>query len=256
MEDVTIIVQGKISQDAYNFWLENYKDYKVIISTWIDTNIDFVNIHDNFKIVLSQIPSVSGDQNLNYQLVSTINALECVTTKYVIKIRGDEYWSNLQYIANTIKVQSNKIHTSPVFFRHWSFAEYHISDHLICGTTENLLCMFRETKHNFDTGKLNISKWFLDGKFWKWAHTHAPEERLTKSYLNIKNPNTFEKIDGRILMKENFNILDIDVLKPYKIKANIFKVEWKDNFIPERNYSISTIDQLFSEEPYKRNDGR
>ena len=35
------------------------------------------------------------------------------------------------------------------------------------------------------------------------------------------------------------------------IKANLFKKEWKDDFIPERNFSISTIDQLFSDEPYK-----
>jgi hypothetical protein len=251
MEDVTIIVQGRISQEAYDFWLENYKQYKVIISTWVDNQINFLNIHDNFRIILSQIPLLSGDQNLNYQLISTINALECVTTKYVIKIRGDEYWSNLENIVNTIKKNEDKIYTSSVFFRHWSFAEYHVSDHLMAGTKENMSLMFKETKHNFDNGKLNVSKWIIDGKFWKWGNTHSPEERLTKSYLNAKHPNKFEKIDGRILMKENFDILNIDVLKPYKIKANCFKVEWRDNFIPERNYSISTIDQLFSDEPYK-----
>ena len=38
---------------------------------------------------------------------------------------------------------------------------------------------------------------------------------------------------------------------PYKIKANLFKVEWYEGFIPEKNYSISTIDQLFSNDPYK-----
>lgn len=254
MKDVTVILQGRITQEAYDFWIENYKDYNVIISTWVDNKINFGNIHDNFRILLSQIPILSGDQNLNYQIVSTLNALECVKTKYVIKIRGDEYYSNLENIANLIKSKPNIVFTSPIFFRHWSFAEYHISDHIIAGTTENLLLMFRETKHNFETGKLNVSKWIIDGKFWKWGHTHSPEERLTKSYLNAKHPNTFEKIDGRILMKQCFDILDLEVLKPYKAKANCFKVEWRDNFIPERNYSISKIDQLFSDEPYKRND--
>jgi hypothetical protein len=52
-------------------------------------------------------------------------------------------------------------------------------------------------------------------------------------------------------MKENFDILNIDALKPYKVKANLFKKEWKDDFVPERNFSISTIDQIFSDEPYK-----
>lgn len=251
MKEVTIVVQGRISQDAYDFWIKNYKDYNVIISTWVDNKINFSNIHNNFKVVLSQIPAITGDQNLNYQVVSTLNALECVRTKYAIKIRGDEYYSNLENVYNQIKFRPDLIFTSPIYFRHWNFAEYHISDHLIAGTTENLLLMFKETKHNFDTGKLNVSKWILNGKFWKWGHTHCPEERLTKSYLNAKFPNQFEKIDGRILMKQSFSILDLEVLKPYKAKANIYKVEWRDNFIPERNYSISNIEQLFEEEPYK-----
>ena len=57
--------------------------------------------------------------------------------------------------------------------------------------------------------------------------------------------------DAYCMDLNNFDILNIDLLKPYKIKANLFKKEWKDDFIPERNFSISTIDQLFSDEPYK-----
>ena len=47
---------------------------------------------------------------------------------------------------------------------------------------------------------------------------------------------------------------DIDTnsnLKPYKVKANLFQKQWNDSFIPEQKFSISTIDQLFSDEPYK-----
>ena len=35
-------------------------------------------------------------------------------------------------------------------------------------------------------------------------------ERITKSYLNAKEPFRFEKVDGRIIMMEHFNILDIE----------------------------------------------
>jgi hypothetical protein len=111
--------------------------------------------------------------------------------------------------------------------------------------------MFKESKYNFDTGKVNNSKWKVNGEFHKWVVTHAPEERITKSYLNAKEPFRFEKVDGRILMKEHFNILDIELLYPYKIKANLFRKEWTKEFVPERNFSISTIEQLFAEDPYK-----
>ncbi len=254
MEDVTIIIQGKLLQECYDFWIKEYTSCPVIISTWVDTNIDFKNLPENFIVLLSPYPLEFGPQNLNLQIISTLNALKRVTTKFVIKLRGDEYYSNLQYIRNSLLVDPVKIHTSPIFFRAWQYAEYHISDHIMAGTKENLLLMFGETKHNFDTGKLNISKWKVDGKFHKWVTTHAPEERITKSYLKAKEPFRFEKVDGRILMKDHFDILDIDLLHPYSIRANLFRKEWKNDFIPERNFSISSIEQLFANDPYKRND--
>jgi len=51
-------------------------------------------------------------------------------------------------------------------------------------------------------------------------------------------------MDGRHLMIENFEILDIKKLEPYKVVANIFNTQWTEGFIPERNYSISNINKL------------
>lgn len=251
MEDVTIIIQGKLEQESYDFYIKKYDNCKVIISTWIDCVVSFNNLPKNFKVILSPLPSENGDQNINYQIVSTLNALEMVTTKYVIKMRGDEYWSYPENIYQSIKSAPEKLWSSSVFFRAWQYAEYHISDHIMAGTTDNLLILFKAAKFNYDNNRLNVSKWKVDGKFHKYVKTHAPEERLTKSYLEAKEPQRYEKVDGKFLMKEHFDILNIDLLKPYKIKANLFKKTWKDDFIPERNFSISTIDQLFSDEPYK-----
>lgn len=251
MEEVTIVIQGKIIKEAYDFYIKKYFNCKVIISTWVNTDIDFSNIPANFKIILSPVPDKAGDQNLNYQIVSTLAGLEAVTTKFAIKLRGDEYWSYPENIYEEIKLQPDKIHTSSVFFRAWDFAEYHFSDHIIAGKTENLMLLFKSAKFNVDNNRLNVSKWKIDGKFHKYIHTHSPEERLTKTYLEAKDPERFGKMDGRFLMKEHFNILNIELLKPYLIRANLFKKEWRDDFIPERNFSISTIDQLFSDEPYK-----
>jgi hypothetical protein len=253
MEDVTVIIQGRLLQESYDFYVKNYRDFPVIISTWIDNEISFKNLPPNFKVVLSQYPTDFGDQNFHLQIISTLAGLQMVKTKYSIKLRGDEYWSNPNRILKSIKYKPNKIWTSSVFFRAWQYAEYHISDHIIAGTTDNLLIMFSECKSIFDNGELNLSKWKINGKFHKWVKTHAPEERITKAYLRAKSPNTFESVDGRLLMKEHFDILDIQTLKPYKIKANLFKMIYED-FIPEKNYSISTIDQLFSNNPYENND--
>ena len=251
MEDVTLIIQGRLYQDSYDFYVKNYTQFPVIISTWTDCKIDFSNIPDNFIVILAPLPLDSGKQNINYQLVSTLNALKRVTTPLVIKIRGDEYYSNIESIYNQIKMEQNKIHTASIFFRAWQFAEYHISDHIIAGTKERVMLMFKETKKNFDTGEMNISKWKLEGKFHRWITTEAPEERITKSYLNSIDPFRYDIIDGVILMKEHFDILDITKLFPYKIKANIWEAEWDNKeFIPEENYSISNMYQLGSDTPY------
>lgn len=252
MNDVTILIQGKITQESFNFYVKNYLDFPVIISTWIDNQIDFSLLPDNFIVILSPYPKDYGEQNLNLQITSTLNGLEKVTTKFVIKLRGDEYWSNPYYIYNLIRNNSEKIFTSPIYFRAWQFAEYHISDHIIAGLNQNLLKMFLSAKTNFEQGTFNVTKIKEDGKFIKYHPTHSPEERLTKSYLSAVENERFEKIDGRILMKEYFEIIDISMLKPYKAKANLYNVEWNSNFIPEDNWSISNIDKLFSAEPYKK----
>jgi hypothetical protein len=252
MNDVTILIQGKLLQESYDFFIKNYLDCPVIISTWVDNTIDFTTLPSNFVVILSAYPQDHGQQNLNLQITSTLAGLEKVKTKFVIKIRGDEHWSNMYYIYNSIREIPKKIFTSPIYFRAWQFAEYHISDHIIAGTTENLLIMFNQSKINFEENKLNISKIKENGKFVKFHPTHSPEERITKSYLNAIEKNRFDIVDGRILMKENFEILDLSMLKPYKAKANLYQVEWNNNFIPEENFSISNIDKLFSAEPYKK----
>jgi len=251
MEDCTIIIQGKLDLESYEHYTNKFVNCPVIISTWAGTTIDFSNLPKNFKVIISPLPLESGDQNINYQVVSTLNALEFVKTKYCIKVRGDEFWTYPENIYQAIISQPDKLHCSSVFFRAWQYAEYHMSDHIIASTTDNLKLLFISTKYNWENNRLNVSKWKIDGKFNGYIHSHAPEERLTKSYLEAKSPERFEKEDGRVLMKENFEILNIDYLKPYKIKANLFQTFWYDNFIPEQNYSISNIDKLFSDEPYK-----
>ena len=220
MKNVTILLQGKILQPTIDFYVENYPTANVVISTWIGSELNFSNLPETYKVVLSKLPPNSGFQNINYQLISTLTGLKLVDTDYVIKIRGDEYFSNMEYVANEVAMNPKKIHCSPIFFRHWSFIPYHFSDHLIASTKDNLQLMFEKTKLNVD----NLLIWYeKDGKresYWE------PEINFTRSYLMAKEPKRWDKVDGRKLMVDNFEILDIQQLHPYKIVANIFKAEW------------------------------
>jgi len=246
MKNVTILLQGKILQDSVNFLIKHYPTANVVISTWVGTKVDFSKIPQSYNVILTPLPVEGGHQNINYQILSTLKGLQFIETDYVIKLRGDEYYSNLDYVAYEIAMNPSKIHCSSIFFRHWSFMEYHISDHIIAGTTENLKLMFESTKFNLENGLVYHIRDGEKFEFWE------PEINLTRSYLMSKESVRWGKVDGRQLMVDNFEILDIQRLHPYKITANIFQTEWTDGFIPERNFSISDVNKLFlsKEEAY------
>jgi hypothetical protein len=202
MKNVTIILQGKVLQDSIDFLIKNYPQANVVISTWVDTELDFSNIPHTYNVVLTKLPSDGGHQNINYQVLSTLKGLQFVKTDYVIKLRGDEYYSNLDYVAYEIAMNPHKIYSSPIFFRHWSFMEYHISDHIIAGTTNNLNLMFESTKFNLDNGLVYHTRDGQNFEFWE------PEINLTRSYLMAKEPKRWGVVDGRKLMIDNFEILE------------------------------------------------
>jgi hypothetical protein len=243
MEEVTILVQGKITQETYNFFTERYPQYPIVVSTWSDHRLDLSYFPKNLTLVLQRLPDISGDQNQNYQFLSTNNGLTHVTTPYVIKFRGDEYYSNIENIMSQIKTNPNKIWCSPVFFRHWSMYQYHISDHIIAGKTENLKFMFQAAKYAFDNKLVFHTKDNIKYPYWE------PEIHLTRSFLMAKYPNNFHELDGRQLMVDNFDILNLAELTPYKVMCNLFKTYWFGDFTPEKNYSISKIEQLLNDKP-------
>ena len=232
---ITIVIQGKVERECYDFYVENYKDYPVIISTWENTiaMLAINNIPHNFTIIENKFPEKNGYQNFNLQVHSTLAGLELVNTEYVIKMRGDEYYSNIPYLLQKVKEFPELIHTSPVFFRKWNFYKLHISDHLIVGKTEYIKNMFVGAKNT----KLECQQ----KKF-------SPEQILTIEYLLSRGVNTL--IGGKMndkskdVMKKYFSILDLENLKDYKITANVIKKIYKNNFDLVKTKSIGNINHI------------
>lgn len=246
MKDVTILIQGKISQETYNYYVETFPQFPIVISTWSDHTLDLSYFPNNLQFIQAKLPKESGEQNMNYQFVSTINGLNNVTTKYVVKVRGDEYYSNIDFIRDLVETKPDKIWTVPVFFRHGTDFPYHISDHLMAATTENLKFMFGATKYAFDN---KLIYHIVDGQRYSYWE---PEINLTKGYLMAKYKEEFHTKEMNQIMVENFDIIPLTELKPYKVIANIFKTYWYNNFTPELNQSISKIEHLLDKKaPYE-----
>lgn len=240
MSNCTILIQGRLTESTIDFYRSNHHGYPVVISTWTTNKIDLSNLPTNFRVVLSdEPPDYDKDDKRTHQVISTLNGLKIISTTFVIKIRGDEFVSNIPYILDELSRQEDKIYVTPIFFRPWTTYRYHISDHLIAGRHDQMMMMFESA---YDMVINNHSNSF------------TPEQMLTLAYLSKKykavNFDTIpsnDEIDGRKYMIESFEILDLEKLSPYRFVANCYKTMFT-HFIPERYASISRMSMLFNTE--------
>tara|TARA_Y100000004_G_scaffold177103_1_gene218360 strand:- start:569 stop:1372 length:804 start_codon:yes stop_codon:yes gene_type:complete len=155
-DDVTLVLQGPIAKGKLETYLvagmKNLKYYsetaKTIISTWKGAklkpskkilakyNIDIIEASEDLY------KNMYRDANMNFQVASTLNGLKKVKTKYAIKLRCDESFSDLSKFIQKIKENPEKIVTTNMFFSKNSYDPFHPSDHVIGGTTENMKSMF------------------------------------------------------------------------------------------------------------------
>jgi hypothetical protein len=230
--DLTILLQGRYELETIKLWIENYSEWNVIISTWVDTNIPF-NLPKNWKLIKSEYPKRYGDyQNVDYQITSTLNGLCEVKTKYVLKARLDEYWSSVGIIYNKMKTDENKVLCSSMFFRPLGLYAYHISDHILCCTTNNLKIMFNGT---YDLLIRDIRV------------TNSPESLLGGGFVFSKeNIDALKEYHNLHLysddyLKKWFHIIDVNELKPYIATQNTpdGRIYFYDNY--DNSGSITKI---------------
>jgi hypothetical protein len=148
-----------------------------------------------------------NNQNIYFQTVGTLNGLRKSTTKYVVKIRSDEWYHNLYPILQQCKETPDKIITNNVFARKISRFPFHMSDHIIAGTKENMFQLF-------ETSKNNLERKILDGKC---AEQHFAQGYLRSKGINILPIQRSEILD---LTKKYFHIVSIRKMGAYRIVAN------------------------------------
>lgn len=156
MKDCTILLQGRIDKECFNLWVKNHKDSNVVVSVWEDEDLTKFKIPKKWKVVINEYPlfRFREQSNLDYQIITTLKGIQHVDTKWVIKMRTDEYWSNLDKIYTKMLTQPNKLLSGSMYFRKWGLYKFHCSDKIVAGTTDNLRLMFESALHN-----LQIALW-------------------------------------------------------------------------------------------------
>lgn len=140
--NTSLLIAGPFHKNGLDM-LENYveKFHSIIISTYKDdTNDALITVknrflgYSNIQIIENILPCIDGyhnSQNIYLQCFSVVNGLEECNSKFVIKLRSDEYYSNLEDIITLLP--PNKISTNNVFVRDVSYKTFHLSDHVIVG---------------------------------------------------------------------------------------------------------------------------
>ena len=125
-----------------------------------------------------------------------------------------------------------KVLVSSIFFRQLGMYLYHISDHIICSTTENLNIMF-EKAHDLLVNSIKFN--------------NTPESHLGFSFISGKeNWDLYEiekyKSINDDMIRKWYSIFEISKLKPYIITQSTpnGRVYYKDNF----EYDSYTIKEL------------
>lgn len=196
MKEATLLIQGVPNEETLNLWIKNHKNTNVVLSIWEDVDLSIFKIPKNWNVVINQYPLIRFRKtaNLDYQLITTIKGLEMVHTEWAIKVRADEYYSNLDLIFDKMKANENKIISSSMYFRKWDMYKFHCGDKILGGKVDNLKSMFYQTLENI---KNNI-----------WD-TKIPESQLGFGYVYSKEPT----IDVKLLNHSNpksTNVFDSD----------------------------------------------
>jgi hypothetical protein len=202
--DITFITQGLIDENIYciscciMFMFGN-----IIHSTWKHLK-DFEDISKLLKY-----SDWCNRYNIFYQTYTTIKGLESVETKWTIKVRGDELYTDWQIFIETMKSNSDKLICNNVYFYYGRKNKYHISDHIIGGFTDRITNMFNKTLLNLKSG--NIPEFLKH-----------PEQILAYSYLSTLYPSdnlkSEEKV-SRIYLLKHFLVVPINTFSYFTITS-------------------------------------
>jgi hypothetical protein len=167
------------------------------------------------------------NNNCFYQMGTVINALKYVKTKYVIKMRIDSYFSNMNEFIDKMKA-INKIICSSVFIRGFTNTvisiKFHPSDILFGGLTEKIRLIFKLAKrdYRFDCSEVKIWKPYIIEEGKKKNISQESLENNNDIYLNH--------------MCNIFDVFSIELNKPYSIKGN---TDLSDNKRSTKEYFMS-----------------
>ena len=269
--DITFVVQGAIYEINTKQTIDSIKKYspssQIILSTWEGSETSQYNVSE---VIFNKDPGgfysdkkvQKVPNNVNRQIVSTINGLKQVKTKYAFKIRTDfeitgnnflKFFDNFDICDYKYKFFKHKVIACNLCTCNPRKKDkdaycFHISDFAFFGLTEDLIDLF-------DIPLADVN----DKIFVKKGHLCrlVPEQTITTEWLkkhnfkfNFKCYN--DKNEDNILLTEqiianNFILLNYDNFSIYPLKEGLQIPKSTQKYIKDfgRNYTQSEYFELY-----------
>jgi hypothetical protein len=244
--DVSLLAQGPFDLEFFKtIKCAKFQFKQIILSTWSSNKLAEKLRESSFypelniEVVHQDMPnieSISNHANIYLQIVSTLEGLRKVRTKYTLKCRADESYSNIHHVIRRFQSAvylglpygvdkpqplHSKLLCANIYFRPIEYKAFHISDHFFIGETSRLLDTFQNLKNYFDK---NCDEFEI------LNNQCSPEQIIALFYLStfgydIKSLliNQKDKAFCFEITKKYFDVFDIKVLRPYVIKHNHLK---------------------------------
>ena len=264
-----IIIQGPLidnsnfTVETLNFYSKNYPEMPIIVSTWEEDaeklkKILNNKIKKNVFIISNKLPAYSGYKNINYQAVSTKNAIKYakkLKCTHVLKTRSDTriYSNNFaDYFLNLIKFyklnhkfkgQKERIISTSFTLR---YRMYSVSDLIMFGNIDDLYKYFdiltdEEIENKFYRFLIKLK--FKDKKYFVQKE-FCPEIYFFSEFFKKINVKLKWKPDDFIKkISENFIIIDNNSLSVYWKKSDKTNNHFSNKPIPtEKSIEFSFSD--------------
>jgi len=141
MNEITTIIQGPANTISLEN-LDNYRKFGPVIISCYDNeeNNQILKIYDLKKdtLIKSINPYIKGcfnGGNSFLQTWTTLQGLQCTQTKYFVKVRSDEYWSDIEPVIKKIEDNPDSWTSCNIFFK-GKPEPFHPSDHLFGGRVD------------------------------------------------------------------------------------------------------------------------
>lgn len=265
--DLTFVIQGEVQKKQLSKNLNSIRYYyprsKIVLSTWESS---FTNEYDVDLIVKSEDPGSCGEyfrnvskNNCNRQIISSRAGLRKVNTKYAIKSRADNYFTNSS-IPHIIEIAEG-LQLNSAISRNTSRLIipsnltlhpekkipllFHPSDFLIIGQAREVLEYFDAPIYNYEA----LNK--LEGSVGEVLHGFVPkftnEQYLFINYLN--------KIGKNVFFKNAFDRSFLLIEECKKLYSNVFfmchsnnigfnNTKYPQNFLTRADHTFTEIEWL------------